>query len=87
MKFIYPLYRVLRYDGLLFICLRIFHGELVEIGEQFIVLKLHFRIVSHRHTRLIVSENLVLLDLGETGSTHYDAAPLVLVDLIIGDVV
>ena len=48
---------------------------------------MHFRVVSHCHSRLVVSENLILLNLRETGSTHYDAAPLIFMNLIIGNMV
>ena len=48
---------------------------------------MHFRVVANRHSCLVISENLVLLDLRETRSTHYDTTPLILMDLIIGDMV
>ena len=87
MKFIDPFYLVLGQNGLLLFCGRIFHRQLVEVWKQFVVFKLHLRIVSHCHARLIVSEDLVLFNLGETTPAHYDATALVLVDLIIRDMI
>ena len=48
---------------------------------------MHFAVVSNGNTCLIVSENLVLLDLGKTRSAHNYATSLIFVDLIIGNVV
>ena len=60
-----------------------FHGELIKIGIKFVLFELDFTVVSNSHACLLVAEDLVLLDLGEAGARHDDAAPLVLVDLVV----
>jgi hypothetical protein len=83
MKFINPFYLIFGHKCLLLFCRGVLHRQLVEIGKQLVFFELHLRVVSDRHSRLVVSEDLVLFNLRETTSAHYDAATLVLMDLII----
>ena len=48
---------------------------------------MHFAVVSHGHSCLIVSKNLILLNLRETGAWHDDTTTLVLMNLIVWNVI
>ena len=76
-------YLVLGQEFLLVFLRARFHGELIKIGIKFVLFELNFTVVSHSHACLLVAENLVLLDLGEAGARHDDAASLVFVDLVV----
>lgn len=56
---------VLAHDPLPFSLGAILHGDVVEIGEQFIIIALDPAIVSNCDTSLVVSKNTVILDLRE----------------------
>lgn len=56
---------VLAHYSLLFSLIAILHGDVVEIGEQFIIIALDPAIVSNCDTSLVVSKNTVILDLRE----------------------
>ncbi len=41
------------------------HGDLVEVGEELVLLHVYAAVVAHCDARLVVSEYLILLYLGE----------------------
>lgn len=59
------------------------HGQLIEIGKESIVLYQYLTIVSYSDSDLIVTINLILLDLWEAGSRANDTTSLILVNLVI----
>jgi hypothetical protein len=63
------------------------HGQLIEIGKKSIVLNQYLTIVSYCDSDLIVTINLILLDLWEAGSRANNTTSLILVNLVIWNMV
>lgn len=74
---------VLAHDPLPFSLGAILHGDVVEIGEQFIIIALDPAIVSNCDTGLIVTKNTIILDLREAWTRTNYATSLVFMDLIV----
>jgi hypothetical protein len=83
MKFIFSYNRVPFVQATLFGGSFAVHRYLVEVGEEFVLLHVYSRVVTHGDASLVVSKYLILLYLGERTTWAQDAWPLVLMDLII----
>ena len=78
---------VLAQDLLLLFLRAALHRQLVEIGEELVLVALYSTVVAYCDACLVVAEDAVVLDLREAGAGADDATPLVLVDLVVGDMV
>ena len=82
-ELIVAFYDILTEDLLLLGRRRRLHGQLIEVMEQVVVLRLDFAIVAHRDTSLVVAEDAILRYLWEAVTTANDTGALVLVNLVV----
>jgi len=87
MKFISSFNDIIFHYFILLLSTRVKHWQLIEVGEHSIVFQFAFTIISHHNAGLVISENLILLNLGKTWSRANYSCTLILVDLIIWNVI
>lgn len=63
------------------------HGQLIEVVEEVVVLRLNFAVVTHSDTGLVVAEDAILRYLWEAVTAANDAGALILVNLIVRNVI
>ena len=87
MPFIHSVYIILAKDHVLIFFCAIIHRYLIKIGVELILKNFYFAIVSHCHSCLIISENLIFFNFRKTTSGTNYAWSLVFTYLIIWNVV
>ena len=87
MPFIDSSYLIFWQELLLVFLIAGLHGKLVEIGIKLVLFEQYLTVVSYSHTCLLVTKDLILLNLRETRAWHDDATPLIFVDLVVRDVI
>ena len=61
------------------------YGQLILVVVEVVLLEADLGVVPHSDTSLVVAEDSVLSNLGETAARDDEARPLVLINLVVGD--